>query len=80
MTAQVTPIRGRRITMRDDSAAHQIRLQFASGNKIAVSCTCMATSHAGAGTRFYEPIEVRGRWEPHEPMDVWRAHMAEVAR
>lgn len=74
--AQVTPIRpGRRITLRDDTLPHQIRiyLHTASAGKIAVSCNCKLGELGRC-----EPLEVRTRWEPYEPMEVWRAHMAEV--
>lgn len=63
--------KGWKITLRDDSLPHQIRLSVTSAgtrnNLLAVSCTC----------RKY-PLDVRDRFEPHEPMEIWRQHMAGV--
>jgi len=75
-----------RVTWRDDSLPHQIRifLHTASGGKIAVSCTCLASparmknGRAHPGILRYRPLDARTLWQPHEPMEVWRAHMAEV--
>ena len=55
----------------DDSLPHQIRIFLVSGGPgLAVSCNCMGT---GQG---FEPIEVRSRWEAHEALAVYRAHLA----
>lgn len=81
MTA-VTALRPARVTMRDDTLPHQIRLTFcvpSTVTHIAVSCTCMATGHGSAGGPSYRPIEARGRWDdPGEPMAIWRQHLAGV--
>jgi hypothetical protein len=60
--------------MRDDSLPHQIRIFFrgAHSGYIAVSCVCLKQGGS------YRPLESRTLWQPHEPMKVWRAHMAEV--
>ena len=67
--------RPRRVTMRDDSLPHQIVIfALSSSSKIAVSCNCLRGID---GTRaHYSPLEVRYRWEPGEPMAIWRAHVA----
>jgi hypothetical protein len=69
-----------RVMWRDDEARHQIRvfLHTRSGGKLAVSCTCRVTNHAGAGVTGHEPLEVRTRWETGEAQAVYRAHLAEV--
>ena len=68
-----------RITMRDDTLPHQIRLIFKPGAKvtnIAVSCTCM-----GSPGVYRHVIESRDRWDdPGEPITVWRRHVAEVTQ
>ena len=69
--AQMTgvPLPPRRVTMRDDTLPHQIRIGFApDGNHLlAVSCTCRD---------YREPLEMRASFEPDEPMLIWRAHVA----
>ena len=73
--------RGRRVTFRDDSLPHQIRIGTVPGSHhISVSCNCKrepARQMPGGAPR-YEPLESRACWQPHEPMEVWRKHMAEV--
>lgn len=70
--------RGWKITLRDDSLPHQIRISLMPGGSglIAVSCNCLRVPTDGAAR--YEPIEARSRWEPDEPIELWREHMAEV--
>jgi hypothetical protein len=59
-----------KITMRDDNAEHQIRIRLVTGGpEIAVSCVCR--DRAGEG-----PLAARTRWEPDEPIALWREHMA----
>lgn len=74
--------KGWKITLRDDSLPHQIRLSYltpAGGGtvELAVSCNCRRVKHP-QGAPGYEPLESRTRWEPDEPIEVWRRHMAEV--
>jgi hypothetical protein len=66
--------------MRDDTLPHQIRLFFTGGTgRIAVSCNCQVNGEQrNAAGPVYRPLDSRTQWEPHEPMEVWRAHMAEV--
>lgn len=76
--AVVHIIRPRRVTMRDDSLPHQIRLTFTgdSVQRIAVSCTCRMTRGNIAGPG---PLEARERWDdPSEPLRIWARHVAEV--
>jgi len=62
-----------RVTMRDDTLPHQIRLSLRSTTgKIAVSCTCL---RIGRNDYDYEPIEIRPRWDADEAKAVWRAHI-----
>jgi hypothetical protein len=70
--------KGWKITLRDDSLPHQIRISLMPGGSglIAVSCNCLRVPVPG--TPKYEPIEARTRWEPDEPIELWRKHMAEV--
>ena len=78
----VSALRPARVTMRDDSLPHQIRLTFAylrGTQAIAVSCTCRATGYASKAGPSYRPLAKRTRWgDPAEPMRIWRKHMAEV--
>jgi hypothetical protein len=74
-------VRPRRVTMRDPSLPHQIVLGVVPGNShlIYISCNCQGRKPR-QGPTFYEPLAApRGRWEPHEPMEIWRAHMTEVS-
>lgn len=67
------------VMLRDDSAAHQIRIGLAGGSHlISVSCTCRATGGVGNGTRHYRPLETRSQWNPGEAPERWRQHMAEI--
>ena len=61
-----------RVVLRDDSLPHQIRIYFSRPHLIAVSCNCLKQGSS------YMPLGERTRWEPHEPMALWRKHMAEV--
>jgi hypothetical protein len=62
----------RPVLMRDAGAAHQIVLiREAAG--IAVSCNCLRRRRGK--TTYYEPLEVRTRWEPGEPAKVHREHL-----
>jgi hypothetical protein len=63
-----------RVTMRDDSLPHQIVI-FLAENDLAVSCNCMRRN----GGRHAAPFAARTRWEPHEPIALWRAHMRSLA-
>jgi hypothetical protein len=81
-------LRPARITWRDDSLPHQIRLVFTYPESphspqvqmIAVSCTCMATGHSGKSGPSYRPLEARTRWDdPGEPLRIWHQHMDEVS-
>jgi hypothetical protein len=65
-----------RVTWRDDSLPHQMRL-YMIGQDIAVSCNCMRGVDGTAA--HYSPLEVRGRWEAAEAQAVYRAHLAEEA-
>ena len=71
-----------RITMRDDTLPHQIRLVFSyttSTQAIGVSCTCRSTGRASGAGPFYEPFARRTRWDdPGEPLRIWRQHMTAV--
>jgi hypothetical protein len=62
-----------RVTMRDDSLPHQIVI-FLAENDLAVSCNCMRRNG-----RHATPFAARTRWEPHEPIALWRAHMRSLA-
>lgn len=75
--------KGWQITLRDDSLPHQIRLSYSTPPgggtmEIAVSCNCRRIRHQQGGAPGYEPLESRTRWEPDEPIEVWRRHMAAV--
>jgi hypothetical protein len=62
----------RRILRPDDSLPHQIRLSMHPRSQhIAVSCTCRRKQQPQGG---YDPIEVRGCWQPGDAIAVWRAH------
>lgn len=63
-----------RVTMRDDSLPHQIVI-FLAENNLAVSCNCMRRP----GGRHAAPFAARTRWEPREPIALWRAHMRSLA-
>ncbi len=67
-----------RVTLRDDSLPHQIRIfKLNATTKIGVSCTCRATSGYGAGTSHYGPLESRVLRQPGEAIAVWRKHYAQ---
>ena len=60
----------RRVTLRDDTLPHQIRIKYdvtAGTHRLVVTCTCLAI------------LARQSRFDSHEPMEIWRAHMAEVA-
>ena len=63
-----------RVTMRDDSLPHQIRLKFTSNGEartdlIGVFCSC----------RPGMALDKRARWDdPDEPLRIWARHAAEV--
>jgi hypothetical protein len=56
----------RPVILANPKAPHQIVLGTDSYS-IYVSCTCQR-----------EPLGRATRWEPHEPLQLWLAHMAEV--
>jgi hypothetical protein len=63
----------------DPSLPHQVVLRQ-DANKILVSCNCLRERQPSQqGTPFYRPLGVQSRWEPQQPIGLWRAHMAEVA-
>ena len=74
------------ITMRDDAAAHQIRITTCrkpdgtGSDQIAVSCTCRAIPGThNAGGPSYEPLAARDRWDdPADYWAIWRQHHAEA--
>jgi hypothetical protein len=69
------PVPRPRVTFRDDTAPHQIRIfKEQAGSKIAVSCTCRASGYGIYGPPHYEPLEARVLWEPGEAIAVWREH------
>lgn len=70
----LSPVRRpRRVTLRDPALPHQIVI-FTIGKDIAVSCNCLRGID---GTQAHcSPLEVRYQWEPDQPMQVWRAHLA----
>ena len=72
--------KGWKITLRDPDAPHQIVIGYVPGSqhRLYVSCNCRGYKRPGAGSVTYEPLEVRGRFEPHEPIEIWREHMTAV--
>jgi len=75
----VTAPRPARVTMRDDSLPHQVRLFFLGrpGPRhlwVAVSCTCLRENGGS-----YRPLDARACWDdPDEPLRIWQAHYREV--
>lgn len=72
--------KGWKITMRNPALPHQVVIGYVPGSqhRLYVSCNCRGYRRPGAGSVTYEPLEVRGRFEPHEPIEIWRKHMAEA--
>lgn len=65
------------VVYRDPTLPHQIVIstRWALGRTwLYVSCNCRRV----AG-EVYEPLDVRELFEPGAALEVWRAHMAEVA-
>lgn len=73
--------KGWQITMRDPSLPHQIVISYVPGSqhRLFVSCNCLAFRRPGAGAVSHEPLATAGRFEPHEPIEIWRQHMTEVS-
>lgn len=78
MAEDFTPWRASRAVFADPKLPHQIVLRFA-GQFIVVSCNCLRVRAAGVGQAHYEPLGSRTRWDPAEPIGLWRAHMEQVS-
>ena len=55
--------------VRDPSLPHQIIVGLTSGGLITVGCNCLPQGQV---------LEARELWQPPEPIQVWRQHMAAV--
>lgn len=59
--------------VRDPALPHQIVMQFkGGGQRIMVSCNCLATTNRTASGPACVPIEIRSRWESDEAMGAYR--------
>lgn len=70
--------KGWQITLRDPSLPHQIVIGYVPGSqhRLFVSCNCLAFRRPGAGSVSHKPLAIAGRFEPDEPIALWREHMA----
>jgi hypothetical protein len=72
-----------RITWRDDTLPHQIRLFLVGGssrNDIGVSCACLRKGTGGGMGEHYEPLDARPRWDWPDAKAVYDAHLASELR
>jgi len=84
MTAlpETAPRHMTKVTMRDPSLPHQIVINTMPGSthQIYVSCNCRAVRGAHGGVTGYQPLEARTRWDAHDALAVYRAHLPAAER